>query len=69
MALARTHPTWALAWENEVWWSRLAHPARHTWRPAHDPLRLQERTLPDAERPAKALACFGVLVRHVPTPA
>jgi hypothetical protein len=67
MALARTHPTWALAWEDEVWWSRLAQPALHTWRPDHDPLRLQELTLPCAERTPKALACYGVLVRHVPT--
>jgi hypothetical protein len=67
MALARTHPTWALAWGDEVWWSRLAQPALHTWRPDHDPLRLQELTRPYTERTPKALACYGVLVRHVPT--
>ena len=67
MALARTHPTWALGWGDEVWWSRLAQPALHSWPPNDQPLRLQEITLPRPERAPKALACYGLLVRHVPT--
>ena len=67
MVLAATHPTWALAWGDEVWWRRLAQPALHTWRPDRHPLRLQELTPPRPERAPKALACYGVLVRHRPT--
>ena len=67
MALARTHPTWALAWGDEVWWSRLAQPALHAWTPDDAPLHLQEITLPRPKRAPKALACYGLLVRHVPT--
>jgi hypothetical protein len=64
--LAATHPTWALGWGDEVWWSRVAQPALHTWTPDDGPIRLQERTLPHHERAPKALACYGLLVRHVP---
>jgi hypothetical protein len=67
IALARTHPTWALAWGDEVRWSRLAQPALHTWTPAAAPLRLQEIALPRPKRAPKALACYGLLVRHMPT--
>ena len=66
MALAATHPTWALGWGDEVWWSRLAQPALHSWTPEVQPLRLQELTLPRDERTPKALACYGLLVRHCP---
>src|SRR5262249_8312040 len=66
MALATTHPTWALGWGDEVWWSRLAQPALHSWTPDDTPLHLQERILPRPERGPKALACYGLLVRHVP---
>jgi DDE superfamily endonuclease len=66
MALAATHPTWALGWGDEVWWSRLAQPALHSWTPNHEPLRLHEITLPRPEQAPKALACYGLLVRHVP---
>jgi len=66
MALAATHPTWALAWGDEVWWSRLAQPALHSWTPEGQPLRLQELTLPRDEHTPKALACDGLLVRHCP---
>jgi hypothetical protein len=66
MALAATHPTWALGWGDEVWWSRVAHPALHTWTAASRPLRLQELTPPRHEHAPKALACYGLLVRHVP---
>jgi len=31
MRLVATHPTWALGFEDEVWWSRLAQPALHPW--------------------------------------
>jgi len=66
MALAATHPTWALGWGDEVWWSRMAQPALHSWTPAAAPRRLQERMLPRPEQVPKALAYYGLLVRHVP---
>jgi len=67
MALATTHPTWGLGFGDEVWWSRLAQPALHTWAPEAQALRLVEQARPKADPEPKALACYGLLVRRVPT--
>ena len=66
MALAAIHPTWALGWEDEVWWSRLAQPAMHAWAPDGQAVRVVEQTRPKADPEPKALACYGLLMRHVP---
>ncbi len=66
MALAVTHPTWGLGFGDEVWWSRLAQPAMHTWAPDAHALRLVEKARPKTDPEPKALACYGLLVRHVP---
>ncbi len=63
MRLAATHPTWALGFEDEVWWSRLAQPHLHTWTEPDAPLRLVEQTVAKADPDPKALACYGLLVR------
>jgi hypothetical protein len=61
--LARTHPEWALGFEDEVWWSRLAHPALHAWAASGQPLRLVEPSVAKDDPDPKALACYGLLVR------
>ena len=61
--LAATHPDWALGFEDETWWSRLAHPSMHTWTQAGQPLRLVEQAAPSQDPDPKALACYGLLVR------
>ena len=43
--LAQRHPAWLLGFEDEVWWSRLAHPALHAWQDDAHPLRLIEQTV------------------------
>jgi len=59
-----THPEWAIGFEDEVWWSRLAHPALHAWAPTPDqPLRLVEQTVAKDDPDPKAVACYGLLVR------
>ena len=67
MALATTHPTWGRGFGDEVWWRRLAQPALHTWAPDAQTLHLVEKALPKDDPEPKALACYGLLVRHVPT--
>jgi hypothetical protein len=57
------HPEWALAFEDEVWWSRLAHPALHAWATPDRPLRLVEQAVAKDDPDPKALACYGLLVR------
>jgi len=66
MALAATHPTWGLGFGAEVWWSRLAQPARHTWAPEGQAVRLVDQARPNADLDPQALACYGLLGRHVP---
>jgi hypothetical protein len=60
---AATHPTWALGFQDEVWWSRPAAPALHSWAAADRPLRLVEQTVAQDDPDPKALACYGLLVR------
>jgi DDE superfamily endonuclease len=59
-----SHPQWALGFEDETWWSRVAQPALHAWMPAQQPLRLMEQTVPAADPTPKALACYGLLVQE-----
>ena len=63
MRLALAHPDWALGFEDEVWWSRLAHPALHAWADPDRPLRLVEQAVAKGDPDPKALACYGLLAR------
>jgi hypothetical protein len=69
MRLARTQPPWALGFADEVWWSRLAQPEQHRWVEAGGSTRLQELERPKEDADPKALACYGVLLRHSPPQA
>jgi transposase len=60
---ARTQPTWALGFGDEVWWSRLAQPDQHCWTDTEATPKLQELPPPPADPDPKALACYGLLVR------
>jgi DDE superfamily endonuclease len=61
--LAAGHPEWALGFEDETWWSRLAQPALHAWAEPGRPLRLVEQAIAKDDPDPKALACYGLLVR------
>ena len=52
-----------MGFEDEGWWSRLAHPALHAWAPPDRPLRLVEQAVAKDDPDPKALACYGLLVR------
>jgi hypothetical protein len=65
--LAASHPTWALGFQDEVWWSRLARPALHAWVAGDARLRLVEQTVARDDPDPKALACYGLLLRTHPT--
>lgn len=49
-----------LAYQDEVWSSRLARPSLHAWSEG-DPMRLREPVDDAADREPKALACYGLL--------
>jgi len=63
---AMAHPTWALGFEDEGWWRRLAQPEQHGWTDAKATQKVQALTPPAAEPAPKALACSGWLVRPQP---
>jgi transposase len=65
--LAASHPTWALGFQDEVWWSRLAHPSLHTWAEEDGFLRLVEQAVAKDDPDPKALACYGLLLRPDPS--
>ncbi len=52
-----------LGFQDEVWWSRLAQPALHSWAEPNQPLRLVERAVARDDPDPKALACYGLLLR------
>ena len=58
------HPDWALGFEDEVWWSRVARPRLAIWAEEDAPLRLVEQTVTRRDPDPKALACYGLLVRQ-----
>jgi hypothetical protein len=59
MRLVTLHPTWVLGFQDEVWWSRVAHPHLCTW--ATEPLQVVEQTVATDDPDPKALACYGLL--------
>jgi transposase len=61
--LAQRHPDWLLGFADEVWWSRLAHPALHAWQEADHPVRLVAQTVARDDPAPPALACYGLLAR------
>jgi hypothetical protein len=63
LALAKTQADWAVGFADEVWWSREALPAMHTFASAKQPVHLVERTVPPTDPGPKALACYGILFR------
>lgn len=60
--MAQRHPDWVLGFSDEVWWSRLSHPALHAWGAPQQPLRLIEQSVPKDDPDPKALACYGLLL-------
>jgi transposase len=66
---AMVHPSWALGFGDEVWWSRLAQPNQHGWTDAETSYKLQELSRPPDDPDPKALACYGLLLRPGPLQA
>ena len=62
--LAEQHPAWALGFADEVWWSRATQPSVHSRASHEQPLHLVEQAVASSDPDPKALACYGVLLRH-----
>jgi transposase len=57
------NPDWVLGFCDETWWSRFAQPNLSAWTEADQPVRLVEKTKAKDDPDAKALACYGLLLR------
>jgi len=62
ITLAKNHPEYALGFQDETWWSRVAQPSLRTWAEEDAPLHLVEQTVAKDDSDPKALACYGLLV-------
>ena len=61
MRLARNNPEWAVGFEDECWWSRLALPTLSSWSEEGKPLRLiQQSVAKDDDPEPKAISCYGL---------
>jgi DDE superfamily endonuclease len=59
MALAACHSDWVVGFQDEVWWSRLAHPRMKAW--GEQEVRLVAKARAKGDTAPKALACYGLL--------
>jgi transposase len=57
------NPDWVLGFCDETWWSRFAQPNLSAWTAGDQPVRLVEKTKAKDDADAKALACYGLLLR------
>ncbi len=61
MSVAAADPhTWAVGFEDECWWSRLALPALSSWAEEGKPLRLPQRSVAKDDPEPKAVSCYGL---------
>lgn len=59
--MAEANADIALGFADEAWWSREKQPALHTWTEEQS-LRLVERKVPETDKEAKAVACYGLYI-------
>jgi len=63
MEVAGANPEWAVGFEDECWWSRVALPTLNAWSADGEPLRLVQRSLAKDDPEPKAISCYGL---HLP---
>ena len=61
MELAGADPdSWAIGFEDECWWSRVALPVLNAWSEEGKPLRLVQRSVAKDDPEPKAVSCYGL---------
>ena len=60
--LAGENPGWAVGFEDEAWWSRVALPSLHAWSEDGEPPRLVQRSVAKDDPDPKAISCYGLFV-------
>jgi hypothetical protein len=54
--------TWAIGYQDECWWSRVAQPTLHSFSEEGKPLRLIEHSVAKDDPDPKAISCYGLYV-------
>ena len=62
MAVAEASPEWAIGFEDECWWSRLALPTLSSWAKQGKPMRLVQQSVAKDDPEPKAISCYGLYV-------
>ena len=60
MEIASANPEWAVGFEDECWWSRVALPTLNAWGADGEPLRLLQRSVAKEDPEPKAISCYGL---------
>jgi hypothetical protein len=66
MGIAEADPdTWAVGFEDECWWSRVALPTLNAWSADGEPLRLVQRSVAKDDPEPKAISSYGLYVPEI----
>ena len=60
MEVAGANPEWAVGFEDECWWSRLALPTLSSFSEEGKPLRLIQQSVAKDDPEPKAISCYGL---------
>ena len=60
MEVAAADFEWAVGFEDECWWSRLALPTLSSWSEVGKPLRLLQQSVAKDDPDPKAISCYGL---------
>jgi cold shock protein len=60
MSVSAAAPEWAVGFEDECWWSRLALPTLSSWAEEGKPLRLIQQSVALGDPDPKAVSCYGI---------
>ncbi len=60
MEVAAADPEWAVGFEDECWWSRVALPTLSSWAEEGKPLRLLQKSVAKDDPDPKAISCYGL---------
>jgi hypothetical protein len=62
MRVAEANSEWAVGFEDECWWSRLALPTLSSWSEEGKPMRLLQQSVAKDDSDPKAVSCYGLYV-------
>jgi hypothetical protein len=65
MEISASDPEWAVGFEDECWWSRVALPTLNAWSEDGEPLRLLQRSVATDDPEPKAVSCYGLYLPQI----